>query len=160
MSSLLKIGRGLDTNALKKVAYDDNFNDSRNNNINEESENSMNTSSNGGSIHNVLSKCLQTQLFNIGKGMENNPFKNIMTNLMSEKQKKMDLERKIKRTTQYKNSTKLLINLADSKGKTALHYAAFKGYIHLVKLLIKNNGITFVRDYKQRVILICLFKVF
>lgn len=80
-----------------------------------------------------------------------------MNPALTDKQKKLELEKKIKRTTSYKNLTKILINLSDSKGKTALHYAAFKGYIHLVKLLIKNNALTFVRDHKQKVTIIDLF---
>ena len=51
----------------------------------------------------------------------------------------------------YKEGRKLLINLCDRHGKTALHYAAQKGQYNLVEVLLNNQALTFVRDEKMRV---------
>jgi hypothetical protein len=65
-----------------------------------------------------------------------------------EKEKKLELEKKIKRTKGYVSGTKKLINLSDHHGKTALHYAVMKSNFFIVKQLLKNKAYTLIRDYK------------
>jgi ankyrin repeat protein len=50
----------------------------------------------------------------------------------------------------YSDETKKFINLSDSNGKTALHYAASKYEILLVRELLEYKAITIIRDYKGR----------
>eukprot|EP00347_Sterkiella_histriomuscorum_P008302 403345605 len=63
---------------------------------------------------------------------------------------KEDEERKIKKLKQYQSQAKKFVNLTDNKGKTALHFACFKGHIQLVQTLIKYNAIPLIRDHKGR----------
>ena len=72
--------------------------------------------------------------------------------LLEDPETKALIERRIKKTKNYCSHTKKFINLSDSKGKTALHYAAFKGNVQLVQMLLsKYKALTLVRDHKGRV---------
>lgn len=67
------------------------------------------------------------------------------------------LERRIKKTKVYLTNAKRFINLCDNKGKTALHYAVFKGNLQIVNILLfKYKGLTLIRDHKQRVSIIII----
>ena len=47
--------------------------------------------------------------------------------------------------------TRKFINYTDHQGKTALHYAAFRDQTEIIKILVKNMAIPFLRDHKKRV---------
>lgn len=65
--------------------------------------------------------------------------------------KKYEFEVAYKSSKEYKNSLKLLINFTDNNGKTALHYAAYKGNFKLVQTLIENQANLYIRDNRKRV---------
>ena len=46
---------------------------------------------------------------------------------------------------------KKFINICDKHGKSALAYAAQKGQIGLVKILLERGAVPITRDYKSRV---------
>ena len=45
---------------------------------------------------------------------------------LEERKKKLEFERKIKKSNGYESGCKKLINASDHQGKTALHYAVLK----------------------------------
>jgi len=66
-------------------------------------------------------------------------------------------EIQLKKSAVYQNFTKDFINFTDAKGKSALHYAALKNDVALVKLLIERKAIPIARDHKSRVKQIVIF---
>jgi ankyrin repeat protein len=63
---------------------------------------------------------------------------------------KYEFEKALKDSKEYKYALKNLINYTDFKGKTALHYAAYRGELKLVQVLLKNGASVYIRDHKRR----------